>query len=371
MYGRIFVFYCTLVFAIITGIGDSKRVSFNHRFSLVSGIGAAILFAANAMCSTPFSQYGMIQNVQSYSSNPFYNANSATISAPKIVYASGPALKAGDCERVIMALVENECASLNRCQSTKLADIRPNLMVKLSALPGYNYASSCAGYIDTIFDNYVKNAKTNTIVQPYAVFSGTTTTNTTVLQTPQTNQNVPAWKAEYNERAAELKALQAQTKTTPDTFIQTDFPKTFDDLSFEERNNIKSQGYEPYKDAQVYTSLNIVPEEKEENSNTGTTTTPSQYASVYKCIQKYGDVETQATDNLYNTGTSSTEFANAQANLTTAVTNAILSPCYCTQGNSQQTTLLDAMKVTCDTTFANKAKADAVAFVTGVVASLR
>lgn len=348
-------------------------MSFNHRFSLVSGIGAAVLLATSAMCSTPFSQYGMIQNVQSYSSNPFYNTNSATISAPKIVYASGPALKSGDCERIVTALVENECTNLNRCQSTKLADIRPNLMVKLSTLPGYNYASSCAGYIDTIFDNYVKNTKNTAVVQPYAAFPGSATTTTSVARISQTtsNQNVPAWKAEYNERAAELKELQAQTKTTPDTVIQTEFPKTFDDLSFEERNNIKSQGYEPYKDAQVYTSLNIVPEEKEENSNTGTTTIPSQYASVYKCIQKYGDVETQATDNLYNTGTLSTEFANAQANLTTAVTNAILSPCYCTQGNSQQTTLLDAMKVTCDTAFANKAKADAVAFVTGVVASLR
>ena len=43
---------------------------------------------------------------------------------------------------------------------------------------------------------------------------------------------------------------------------KTDFPNTYADLSFTERLDNSQQGYEPFKDAKAYNSINIEDEEK-------------------------------------------------------------------------------------------------------------
>lgn len=245
---------------------------FYFNFSLIFTGFATLFFAANTMASTPFSQYGMIQNVRDYSTNPFYNPETATIATPKIIYANGPALKPTDCQNVVATVVAAVCAQRNMCQNTKLTDVRPDIMVSLSTLPGHNYASACSGYIDTIFKQYTNTPH----IKMYNAASGTefpTPQTTTIATTfPTATTNTPKWQQEYNERANELRALQQATKTTNDTVVATDFPKTFNDLSFEERNKIKQMGYEPFKDAQVYIPIHVEIEKKTEKTATATAT---------------------------------------------------------------------------------------------------
>ncbi len=228
-------------------------MSLNYKYLPKCGILAIFVLTVSAYATTPFSQYGMIQNVQDYSSNPFYNSNTGIITSPKIVYATGPSLKANDCERVVQALVENECAQRNRCQTTQLSDIRPSIMIQLSSLPGYTYASTCVGYIDTIYEKYVKDNKSVNFV---------TNANFPTVSSTQKNNGTPQWKVEYNNRANELKALQAQTQTN-NTLVASAFPTTFDDLSFAQQNAIKQEGYASYWDKSPYIPLDI---ERTENA---------------------------------------------------------------------------------------------------------
>ena len=96
-----------------------------------------------------FSNYGNIQNVQSYSSNPYWNPNSPyNQRMPTPVYVDGPDAKSGDCNQIAAQLIAQQCGMRNNCRDTKLKDIRPALMMQLTQMPGANYATSCAGYLD-------------------------------------------------------------------------------------------------------------------------------------------------------------------------------------------------------------------------------
>jgi len=290
----------------------------------------AVFLCAGAYAATPFSQYGLIQNVQNYSSNPFYNPNSPTVSSPHVVYNSGPALKPGDCERVVQSVVDFVCNQHDGCRGMTLADARPELMVQLSKLPGYNYASSCSGYIDGIYEKRQKNN-----------FAGGTEYIATgfpnVQKSAATDTGLPKWKTEYNERAAELKALHEQTNTIPDTVEQVDFPKTFDDLSFEQKIAVKQQGYEKYKDAQVYVPLNIKPEEKNAGG-AGGAGGASGCVALYNCIKKYGDAEKSAETawtnakkqyDANNAAENKTALDNAKKTMENAWASALFAPCLC------------------------------------------
>lgn len=204
-----------------------------------------------------------------------------------MVYNSGPSLKPSDCQYAVQQVIDTICSQRNYCKNTTLATIRPEAMVMLSKLPTYNFSSSCAGYIDTIYADYMKQnranyTKTNT---GFPAATGTATKNT--VNTP-----IPKWQAEYNERASELKSLQAQTKTTNDIVSATDFPTTFNDLSFSEKNDIKRQGYEPYKGAKPYTPLNVIPDDKAYKSATDAIN--ETYAGIATCLKGYQDALAQA-----------------------------------------------------------------------------
>ena len=256
---------------------------FNHKNSLGFGIFATLFVVADGFCAAPFSQYGMIQNVQSYSSNPFYNSDTATITSPKIISASGPDLKASDCQAVVKSLIELECATRNSCVNTKMTDIRPSLMVKLSSLPGHSYATTCSGYIDYAFTEYVKSHKAQNYLTPQTynsfpvVVGGNTVRN---IAPSASSANTPIWQNEYNERANELRALQQTTNTSTYAVNNTDFPKVFEDLSFEQQNDIKKQGYEPYKNALVYAPITVEIDEEAANKRAKT------IQDIENCIEK-------------------------------------------------------------------------------------
>ena len=328
-----------------------------HVFSLKHWIFVAIIIATDAFATTPFSQYGMIQNVQNYSNTPFYNSNSYLNSTPKIVYDSGPGLKPGDCEKTVSALIENECAKRKNCQDTTLSDIRPSIMVQLSTLPGYNYASSCSGYIDTIFANYVRQNQLTGYVDASATFP-------TVSPTTQPAQNIPKWQSEYNERANELKELQSQTKTTTDNLTASAFPKTFEDLPLEQQLDIKRQGYEPYKDANAYVPLKI---KRDENAYKTTNDVINEEANaVYTCMAELDAAETAAADAFPDEFTRAPDAAKKR--LTQAVFNAKYSACTCTEGKRFQDKLRQDMDVKCNKTSKQKAEKAATDYVNDAVA---
>ena len=104
-------------------------------------------FSAPAAVSL-FSDYGQIQNVQHYSSNPFWSPTAPyNQRLPQPVYATGADLNADDCIRVVQSLVSVQCMARDNCKNTDVSDIRPTIMVQLSNLPGANYVSACSGYI--------------------------------------------------------------------------------------------------------------------------------------------------------------------------------------------------------------------------------
>lgn len=183
------------------------------KFLLCALLGIVYAAGVNA-ASSLFSNYGQIQNVQNYSTNPFWTPNSPyNKKMPQPVYVQGADLKTEDCINVVQSLVSVQCMVRDNCKDTSLSDIRPAVMIQLSNLPGANYVSACSGYIDTIYEEYVayygNNAPTQRVEFP------TATTPNPDLQYyafPAANNQpeLPKWQKEMNQRAEELERLQKQ-----------------------------------------------------------------------------------------------------------------------------------------------------------------
>lgn len=207
----------------------------------------------------PLSNHGLIQNVQDYSSNPFWSQTAPyNQRMPVAVYAKGADLTAAECQSVVASLVAAECAGRNNCVGVQLSDIRPAVITQMSKLPGYNYVSACAGFLDRAFTDYVAQ---------YGTAVGGTTNFPTAL-TPGNNANqpdfkianpyapkLPSWNGEpwlgnMIERTTELETLQAQTGGGAPKLVATQMPKTIADLTFEERMELAKAGYEEW--APVY-----------------------------------------------------------------------------------------------------------------------
>lgn len=239
-----------------------KRATFKSLlFAVFCGFYALVAPAATSL----FSDYGQIQNVQNYSSNPFWTPNAPyNQRLPQPVYVQGADLNAEDCFKVVQSLVSVQCMARNNCKDTTLADIRPTIMVQLSNLPGNNYVSACSGFIDGVFESYVAQYGNN--VPNHAVaFPGATTpnpdvnnnNNTIPIQNPY-KQTAPKWQQEMIERSNELQQLQQENGAGSEHLSATDFPETFADLSFKERMDIKTADYAQYKDMNAY----VVPDFK-------------------------------------------------------------------------------------------------------------
>ena len=239
-----------------------KRATFKSLlFAVFCGFYALVAPAATSL----FSDYGQIQNVQNYSSNPFWTPNAPyNQRLPQPVYVQGADLNAEDCLKVVQSLVSVQCMARNNCKDTTLADIRPTIMVQLSNLPGNNYVSACSGFIDGVFESYVAQYGNN--VPNHAVaFPGATRPNPDVnnnnnavpIQNPY-KQTAPKWQQEMIERSNELQQLQQENGAGSEHQSATDFPETFADLSFKERMDIKTADYAQYKDMNAY----VVPDFK-------------------------------------------------------------------------------------------------------------
>jgi uncharacterized repeat protein (TIGR02543 family) len=216
--------------------------------------GAYFAHGAIAAQNSPsaFSTYGLIQPVQKYSSNPFWNTNSPyNQRMPVPIYATGADLTSGDCNRVVENLVASYCASNNYCSDSRLGDVRPTVMVQLSQLPGHNFATSCGGYIDSVFEKYQEqhgNVSTGTV--HYTATPTIKTTNTTSYENPL-KRELNEYQIGVMERTAELEQLQRATTASPE-LEPTYFPKTTADLSFTDRVANTTAGYEQYKDLNPY-----------------------------------------------------------------------------------------------------------------------
>ncbi|MDE5615542.1 MAG: hypothetical protein K2I81_01775 [Alphaproteobacteria bacterium] len=220
-----------------------------------------ILGATSAEAAAPLSQYGQIQNVQNYSTNPFWSPgqqyNKRILPTP--VYATGPEVTTSDCQNIVTGLISAQCASLNNCSGMRVSDVRPAIMLELSRMPGHNYASSCAGYIDTAFDTYVKQYAN--AVQPTSFPTATGAANVQTQNEFKINNpyapKVPGWANDVKERAIELQQLQSQNGAGAEHIAKADFPTTINDVSFTDRMENLAAGYAPYKDAKAYNGITV------------------------------------------------------------------------------------------------------------------
>ncbi len=218
---------------------------------------------ANALMS----QDGVIQNVQTYSSNPFWQngSNSYRQQMPSVVYATGTAVKNSDCQTLVTGLVSSYCMYNNNCVSMRLTDIRPAIMLQLSKIPGGNYATACAGYLDTAFDNYLKNNKPTPAVGnatfPTPTTANPTATAPTVFPENPYKQKTPDWQSDMMERKLELQQLQAANGAGNTGLERTSFPTSASDMSYEDRIANAKQGYDPYADKSAFVQLKIEDEE--------------------------------------------------------------------------------------------------------------
>lgn len=219
---------------------------------------AGNLHAAPSTSSNPFSQYGLIQGVQNYSSNPFWSPDAPyNMRMPVPVYVNGPDINTGECQTVVANLVANTCAALNNCRGTRLSDIRPSVMLALSRMPGNrNYATACMGYIDTAYSKYMNSnagkLDSSARFPTYAIPNPTT--NTASAST--TTSAAPKWQTEMDARAAELESFHSQT-TDPASLGSVPFPTTYADVPFEKRIENEKLGYEPFKDAKAYHEIKL------------------------------------------------------------------------------------------------------------------
>jgi hypothetical protein len=175
-----------------------------------------------------------------------------------------------------------------------------------------------------------------------------------------TASNLPQWQQDYNARAAELRELQSENGGTGDTITKTAFPKTFNDLTIAQQNEIKRQGYAQYKDARVY-----VPIEIETKKQTSTTTNSNQSplciaarGDVRTCITNFDKAEKSAETNFFHDKNDTNK-----ANLKSAIVDAIMSACKCTEGNRLQNQLRQMFGVTCTATDQTNAETTAQTYI--------
>lgn len=276
------------------------------------------VFNAHATVSL-FSDYGQIQNVQNYSSNPFWSPTAPyNQRLPQPVYATGPDLNADDCIKVVQSLVSVQCMARDNCKSTSLSDIRPTIMVQLSNLPGANYVSACSGYIDGIFESYQQQYGNSLPNRPTA-FPNATTPNPSVNDSGGIQFENPykiqpeKWQIEQKERADELQRLQSQNGAGSEHLSKTDFPATYADLSFSERIENDRASLMPYKDTVAYRTLDVKSESE---------WCEGEHANAPECAKYRAKKEAAAqTDNSQNVTQSQT--GNNFSDLTTDEQNAI------------------------------------------------
>ncbi|MCL2537945.1 MAG: hypothetical protein FWE52_00470 [Alphaproteobacteria bacterium] len=200
----------------------------------------------------PLSQAGLIQNVQGYSSNPFFQMGGPyNQRMPVPIFAQGAELTAGDCQSVSMYIVGGICAGRNNCTGLRVSDIRPAAMTQLAALPGHNFVTACAGFIDGAFSEYMSMQQTLRTAGfptafPMPTGAATGGTNQQLILRNPLEERIPSWQRNIDAREAELAAMHA--RNAPDTRLTpTQMPTTFNDLSFADRQRVLAEGYQQWQ----------------------------------------------------------------------------------------------------------------------------
>ena len=129
----------------------------------IAVIGCFYAFVARSAVSL-FSDYGQIQNVQNYSTNPFWSPNAPYNQrvAPQPVYVQGNNVTGEECTRVIQSAVAFQCSARDNCRNTTLADIRPAIRTDLSREKSeqdtskYNIGDSVEASVVSVDGNNVK-----------------------------------------------------------------------------------------------------------------------------------------------------------------------------------------------------------------------
>lgn len=204
-----------------------------------------ILLAPLASRGAYVSPGSAIDNVQNYSSNPFYSMDGAYNQRfPTPVYLKGPQLGASECISVVESAIWTQCSFRNNCANAALADIRPGVILELSNRTDNNYSTACAGYIDELFNQYrqrmagaVASANFPAAGRP-ANYGGAAPAN------PLSYYNqMPQWEVDQEIRKGQLRNLQAQN-AAPAGLAAASMPSTFEDLSFTERMDIIREGWQ-------------------------------------------------------------------------------------------------------------------------------
>lgn len=231
-----------------------KKLSINI-IAIMAPMASAMAVSFPSQPNMPLSQYGMIQNVQGYSSNPYWKPgdpyNKRMVPTP--VYAQGADLTAADCQMIVNGLVSSYCGALNNCADVRLSDAKAPIMVQLSKMSGYNYVSACGGFIDDAFNSYVAqygSAVRNTNF-PTAVNPGNNKPAAEFkIDNPYAPQ-LPSWSGDewmkgIYERKTELDTLQSQNGSGNgnEKLAKATMPTTYADLSFTDRMENARQGYE-------------------------------------------------------------------------------------------------------------------------------
>lgn len=271
------------------------------KLSMLSALCAlCVAFSAADAAVRPFSNYGQIQNVQNYSSNPFWTPDSPyNQRMPQPVYVQGIDVDTGDCQRVVAALVASYCSARNNCIGTSLDDARPTLTVQLASIPSHNYVTPCAGFIDSEFKTYKDNnanaAPRGNTVTPFPTPTGADATGTSSefkIENPYQDTlpqfNGDNWGERMMERTQELQDLQSQN-TTDTSLVATAFPTTVADLTMTERMQNKAAGYEPFKGKSAYTQLELEEERRNaycDYAQNQLATLDADLATLKDCMQR-------------------------------------------------------------------------------------
>lgn len=231
------------------------------KFLLLAIIGCFYATFAYSAVSL-FSEYGQIQGVLNYSTNPFWTPKSPyNQKTPQPVYVKGTNVSDVECQQVIESAVTMQCMARNNCKDTTLSDIRPAIIIQLSNLPNKAYSTACIGYLDTIYESYIakygNNAPTGQVAFPTGtVPNPSMNNNAPIIQNPY-EIKTPQWQKEIQNRSNELQQLQQQNGAGNYGLSAADFPATYQDASFLERVENDAQGYKPFEGKTAYNTINV------------------------------------------------------------------------------------------------------------------
>jgi len=189
-----------------------------------------------------------IQNVQDYSSNPFWTPggpyNQQVIPTP--IFVRGPQLGAAECQSAVASAIWTQCQFRNNCAGLRAEDIRHGVIMELSNRRDANYVGACAAFIEPMFEQF--RQQTAGMVRQTGFPAPTRPLNMS-QPGPATagawsyHNQLPQHELDQEMRQRQMDTLRQQNEPRPQMFV-AQMPMTFDDLSFVERMEITREGFQ-------------------------------------------------------------------------------------------------------------------------------